>query len=113
MDPATLVAQLASRAELASALPPYEAVVGLAHAQQILAAALTSRLQSASLASERERLIGNLVAAITHQRELVHSTTTVFGSELSAAGHRVDAALADLAARPAFPNPQKRRPSGA
>lgn len=100
MDPATLVAQLASRAELASALPPYETVVGLAHAQQILAAALTSRLQPASPASERERLIGNLVAAITHQRTLVHATATVFACELNAAGRRVDAALADLAACP-------------
>lgn len=113
MDPATLVTQLTSRAELASALPPYETVVGLAHAQQILTAALTSRMTPVATASKRELLIGELVAAITHQRALVHSTTTVFGCELQAAGHRVDAALAALAACPSHPNPQKRRPSGA
>lgn len=104
MDPATLVAQLASRAELASALPPYEAVVGLAHAQQILAAALTSRLEPTSPTSERERLVANLVAAVTHQRSLVHSTTTIFGCDLSTAGRQVDAALCALAASPSLPS---------
>jgi len=113
MDPATLVAQLTSRAELASVLPPYERVVGLAHAQQILASALTSRMAPIASASKRDLAIGDLVATITHQRALAHSTTTVFGYELQAAGHRVDAALAALATCPSHPNPQKRRPSGA
>lgn len=100
VEPASLLSELTSRAEYASTLPPYEEVVGLHHARELLATALIARLQSTAPASEREALVRDLVTAVTHQRALVHSATTVFGSDLRVAGHRVDAALAALAACP-------------
>lgn len=112
VDPASLVSRLTSRADYASTLPPYEKVVGLAHAQEILATALMGRLQSVAPASERERLVRDLIAAVTHQRALVHSTTTVFGCDLRVAGHRVDAALVALAACPPRPTGESQGGAG-
>lgn len=100
-DARQLVKRLASQAECAAELPPYERVVGVQHANQALAAALTMRAadrQSREPLTSREVMMAAVIDAVKRHRALVNSPHSVYATELMAASHQVDAALAALAA---------------
>lgn len=100
-DARQLVKRLASQAERAAELPPYERVVGVQHANQALAAALSMRaagMQSSEPLTSREVKMAAVIDAVKRHRALVNSPHSVYAAELMAASYLVDAALAALAA---------------
>ncbi|HID9422512.1 TPA: hypothetical protein ACXI1H_000331 [Stenotrophomonas maltophilia] len=101
VDARQLVKRLASQAENAADLPPYERVVGVQHANQALAAALTMRAaggRPSEPLTSREVMMVAVIDALKRHRALVNAPHSVYATELMAASHQIDAALAALAA---------------
>lgn len=97
-DPAALYQRLDELSVRATDMQCYDMALRKTDAVDLLNQALTARLLCSATEDHRERCVDALMATVAHQRWLVMTSELAFSSELRVAGHRVDAALAALAA---------------